>query len=182
MKLVQKNNSGFTLVEVMLATTIAMALMFGALYSTSETLAVVREGDAVTHTNVHARRTLDRLLKDFRYSSDLAVSGNAADGWEITVTTTGTLNPGDLIYSWDPAISTLEVTDGTDVETVIEELRSFEIDTEEVDLGSGPVISRITLAWSLGLSTGSEAGNVGLNNERTYEISGATWIRRNDSN
>ena len=55
-----KNNSGFTLIEIMIATTIAMVLLFGALYSTSETLNVVREGDAVHAgaTNLGARLVL----------------------------------------------------------------------------------------------------------------------------
>lgn len=173
--------SGFTLVEIMIATTIAMILLFGALYSTSETLAVVREGDATIHTNVHARRAMDRMLKDFRYSSALAVSGDALTGWDITVTTTGTLDPGELTYTWDPDTMILDVSNGTDLETIITDLRVFNVVTDSADLGGGPVITRLKMEWVLGINAGQEAGDVGIDAERTFDIAGATWIRRNDA-
>ncbi|MHC4381174.1 MAG: prepilin-type N-terminal cleavage/methylation domain-containing protein [Planctomycetota bacterium] len=181
MKTKPHKTSGFTLVEIMIATTIAMILLFGALYSTSETLAVVREGDATIHTNVHARRAMDRILKDFRYSSALAVSGDSLAGWEITVTTTGTLDPGDLTYTWSPDSKTLEVTDGLDLETVLTDLRVFNVVTETADFGSGPVITRLKMEWVLGIEAGMEAGDVAIDAERTFEVAGATWIRRNDA-
>jgi len=89
--------------EIMIATSIAMVLLFGALYSTSETLEVVREGDIRVHTNVNARRALDRLLKDCRYASEVEVEGNEQTGWTIGVDTTGTLAPGELEYTYKEA-------------------------------------------------------------------------------
>lgn len=174
--------SGFTLLEIMIATTIAMILLFGALYSTSETLSVVREGDTVIHTNVHARRALDRMLKDFRYSSDLDVTGDSADGWSIAVTTTGTLDPGELTYAWDPDVGELTVArTGESTVTILEDLRGFNVVTDEAEIGGSTVITRIKMEWILGLDTGEEAGNIALDAERTFEIAGATWIRRNDA-
>lgn len=177
-----KRQAGFTLLEIMIATTIAMVLLFGALYSTSETLSVVREGDTVIHTNVHARRALDRMLKDFRYSSDLAVTGDSVDGWSIVVTTTGTLDPGELTYAWDPDIGELHVTKaGGSTATILEDLRGFNVVTTNADIGGSTVITRIKLEWILGLDSGQEAGNVALDSEREFELAGATWIRRNDA-
>lgn len=181
MKTKLHRKSGFTLVEIMIATTIAMILLFGALYSTSETLAVVREGDATIHTNVHARRSMDRMLKDFRYSSALEVTGDSLTGWEIIVTTTGTLDPGELTYTWDPDTRVLDVSNGVDLETILTDLRVFNVVTDSADLGSGPVITRFKMEWVLGIDAGREAGDVGIDAERTFDIAGATWIRRNDA-
>lgn len=180
-KLKGNRAAGFTLLEIMIATTIAMVLLFGALYSTSETLTVVREGDMVIHTNVHARRALDRILKDFRYSSTLTVSGDSLTGWDVTTTTTGTLDPGLLTYSWNPTDRILSVTDATTSETFLEDLRVFNIVTETADLNGTTVITRIKLEWLLGLTAGAEAGAAGIDAERTFELAGATWIRRNDA-
>ncbi|MDA0666920.1 MAG: prepilin-type N-terminal cleavage/methylation domain-containing protein [Planctomycetota bacterium] len=174
-------SAGFTLLEIMIATTIAMVLLFGALYSTSETLTVVREGDMVIHTNVHARRALDRILKDFRYSSTLAVSGDSLNGWDVTTTTTGTLDPGLLTYSWNPIDRILTVADDSTSETVLEDLRVFNIVTQTASINGITVITRIKLEWVLGLTAGAEAGAVGMDTERTFELAGATWIRRNDT-
>ncbi|MGB0953363.1 MAG: PilW family protein [Planctomycetota bacterium] len=178
----KNRQAGFTLLEIMIATTIAMILLFGALYSTSETLTVVREGDSLIHTNVHARRALDRMLKDFRYSSDLTVTGDSADGWSIAVTTTGTLDPGVLTYAWDPDTNLMTVakTGGTTV-TILEDLRAFNVVTDTADIGGTNVITRIKLEWVLGIDAGEEAGNVAIDAEREFELAGATWIRRNDA-
>ncbi|MFK5956221.1 MAG: prepilin-type N-terminal cleavage/methylation domain-containing protein [Planctomycetota bacterium] len=175
-----KRNSGFTLLEIMIATTIAMVLLFGALYSTSETLSVVREGDTMIHTNVHARRALDRILKDFRYSSALTVNGDAVNGWSLVTTTTGTLDPGELTYTWDPTSKALVVSNGADAQTVLDDLRVFNVVTETADINGTNSITRIKLEWILGLDSGSETGAGTLDAARTFELAGATWIRRND--
>ncbi len=176
-----KNNSGFTLIEIMIATTIAMVLLFGALYSTSETLNVVREGDAVVHTNVHARRALDRILKDFRYSADLTVSGEVNEGWTIEVTTTGTLDPGAIVYSWDPNTKLLSVTGPSGTETVIEDLRTFVVTTVTSEIEGEVEITMVSIEWEVGITSGNEAGVEEINAERSLELAGATWIRRNDT-
>jgi type II secretory pathway pseudopilin PulG len=174
------NSSGFTLTEIMIATTIAMILLFGALYSTSETLNVVREGDAVVHTNVHARRALDRVLKDFRYSAALSIAGDVETGWTIGVTTTGTLDPGALIYSWSPDTKTLSVTGPSGTETVIQDLRNFVVNTVTETVEGEVVITRVSVEWVLGITAGNEAGVETINAERTMSLAGATWVRRND--
>jgi len=185
MKNLHKSNShckaGFTLLEIMIATTIAMVLLFGALYSTSETLTVVREGDMLIHTNVHARRALDRILKDFRYSSELSVSGDSLNGWSIITTTTGTLDPGELTYTWNPSDNALVVTKGSETETVLDDLRVFNVVADTADINGVTVITRIKLEWVLGLTAGSEAGAPSMDAERTFELAGATWVRRNDA-
>lgn len=172
--------NGFTLVEIMIATTVAMILLFGALYSTSQTLNVVREGDALVHTNVHARRALDRLLKDFRYSAALAISGDTDTGWTIAVTTTGTLDPGALIYKWTPDTNVLSVTGPAGTETVIQDLRSFVLNTVTETVEAETYITRVSVEWVLGITAGNEAGAETINAERTMSLAGATWVRRND--
>lgn len=185
MKNMRKNTgqrlAGFTLLEIMIATTIAMVLLFGALYSTSETLTVVREGDSVIHTNVHARRSLDRILKDFRYSATLTVSGDSIDGWSVVTTTTGTLDPGILTYTWNPTDKSLIVSKGATSVTILDDLRVFNIVTDTADINGSTVVTRIKLEWVLGLTVGDESGAVGMDEERTFELAGATWIRRNDA-
>lgn len=167
---------GFTLMEVMIATSIAMVLLFGALFTTSETLNIVREGDSQVHTNIQARRALDRMLKDIRYCSDITVTGDAISGWSMGVTTTGTLAPGLITYSWTPDTKVLTATTDTDTVSVLDDLRVFNI-TKSEEAGS---ITRVTIEWVMGLQAGPEAGQIGLNDERTFTVSGSTWIRRND--
>jgi len=178
---IHRKNLGFTLVEIMIATTIAMVLLFGALYSTSETLNVVREGDAIVHTDVHARRALDRVLKDFRYSAALDVTGDAATGWSIEVTTTGTLDPGVITYAWTPAEKKLMVTGLSGVEMVLNDLRSFDLTTLTDVIDGVTVITRVSVSWVLGITSGNEAGAETINAERTLTLGGATWVRRNDT-
>ncbi|MDP7062351.1 MAG: prepilin-type N-terminal cleavage/methylation domain-containing protein [Planctomycetota bacterium] len=175
-----KRANGFTLIEIMIATTIAMILLFGALYSTSETLNVVREGDAVVHTNVHGRRALDRVLKDFRYSAALAITGDNETGWSIAVTTTGTLDPGALTYNWTPNSKTLTVTGPSGTEIVLQDLRSFSVNTVTETIDEENVITRVSVEWELGITAGNEAGVEGIHEERTLSLAGATWVRKND--
>lgn len=179
--LIQRKNCGFTLVEIMIATTIAMVLLFGALYSTSETLNVVREGDAIVHTNVHARRALDRILKDFRYSASLEVLGDAETGWTIGVTTTGTLDPGALTYVWTPETKKLAVTGPAGTEMVLNDLRAFNMTTLTEIIDGEASITRVSIEWELGITSGFEAGSEGINAERSLSLAGATWVRRNDT-
>ena len=178
----QINTAGFTLMEIVIATSIAMVLLFGALYSTSETLEVVREGDIRMHTNVNARRALDRLLKDCRYASEVEVEGNEQTGWTIGVDTTGTLAPGELQYTWSPADNSLRVAlVGGQTEEVISDVRSFDVDTLTTTIGGVEVISRISFHFIIGLDDGHATGAGNPNSERTLELAGATWIRRNDA-
>jgi len=172
--------AGFTLMEIMIATSIAMVLLFGALFTTSETMNVVREGDAMVHTNIQARRAIDRVLKDIRYSSDLIVTGDAVNGWTMAVTTTGTLDPGLITYSWDPNLKTLTATTDSASVPMLDDLRLFNLTADTADINGITVITRVTLEWVLGLDAGSEAGQVDMNQERSFSIAGSTWVRRND--
>ena len=63
-----RRRAGFTLAEVLVAITVAMILLFGTLYSASETVGVVQEGDQRLHSEMLARNTLDRMLGDCRYA------------------------------------------------------------------------------------------------------------------
>jgi len=168
--------------EIVIATSIAMVLLFGALYSTSETLEVVREGDIRVHTNVNARRALDRMLKDCRYASEVEVAGDGVSGWTIEVDTTGTLAPGELEYTWNPADNVLRVAveDGV-AEDVITDVRSFDVTTLTDIIDDDEVVTRIRFHFIIGLDDGFSSGATNPNSERTLELGGVTWIRRNDA-
>ncbi len=180
MKKISQKQSGFTLIEIMIATSIAMVLLFGALYSTSETLSVVREGDVIVQTNVHARRSLDRMLKDFRYSSNIKIDGSANEGWEIKIKTTGTLDPEEVTYSWDPVDKELLVRSEDEEDVVLTDLRVFNLVKESKEINGATAITRVKVEWVMGLDAGELAGKVPMPEERTFEVAGATWIRRND--
>lgn len=169
--------SGFSLVEVMLAVSIAMILLYGAIYSSSETIAVVREGDVQMHTHVQARRVMDRLLKDVRYSSDLTISGDAEDGWTLQVLTTGSLSPGWVTYFWNPETESFTISNGASTETLLEDVRSFGLAQETADVDGETVIVSLTLNWVMGLDSGEESGAAGVSEERTLEVAGSTLVR-----
>ena len=173
-----RRDRGFTLVELMLVATLAMVLMFGAIYSASESFAVVSEGDARVHTHVQGRRALDRLLKDCRYSAALTVVGAASTGWTLTVDSTSSLDPDILVYAWNPDTGVLTVSDGVlSPDEVITGLTSFGISTETNDPGTGPVITRIKFDWTLDVDAGDESGGSGSG--QSLSLSGASWVRVN---
>lgn len=173
--------SGFSLIEVMLSVSVAMILLYGAIYSSSETVAVVREGDVQMHTHVQARRVMDRFLKDVRYSSDLTVTGDAVDGWSIEVLTTGSLAPGWVTYFWNPEDGRFTISDGASTEVLLEDVRSFGVTQETEDIGGVTVIVRLTLDWVMGLDSGEESGAEGVSEERTLEVAGSTLVRIRDN-
>ncbi len=177
-RLPRRRQGGFTLVELMLATTILMALLFGAIYSTRESFSVVKEGDARVHTHIHVRRALDRLLKDCRYSADLDVQGAAGTGWTITVDATSDLDPDVLSYSWDPADGTLRITDpAAETEDIVASgITAFEVATEMVDVEGVPEVATITLHWTVDVVAGAEAGLEQAT--QSVEMGGSTRIRR----
>ncbi len=152
--------SAFTLVEMALACTIAMILMFGALYSSSEGYAVVREGDSRVHTSLRARRTLDRFLRDCRFAENLEIQGNAKQGWEITVQTHGPPNPNILIYTWSPKKGLLKISDGKTIQTALAGLVSFDLSWQSLAGESGPEVQQVTAKWVVTVDHGLEAGFV----------------------
>lgn len=173
--------SGFSLIEVMLAVSVAMILLYGAIYSSSETVAMVREGDVQMHTHVQARRVMDRLLKDVRYSTDMAIEGDEEEGWTIEVLTTGSLAPGWVTYSWSPDDGRFTISDGASTELLLEDVRSFTVTQETADVGGVTVIERLTLDWVMGLDSGAESGAEGVAEERTLELAGSTLVRIHDA-
>jgi len=163
--------AGFTIVEILVATSVSMILLFGAIYSSMETIAVVSAGDTRINTQVHARRVLERLVKDCRYASELTVVGDQVDGWEIDMETGLEADP--WTWSWDPDTESLTVSDGGSTETIVTGLIDFEIDTQ-ID-GDGD-IERITMIWTVreeSGATGSSSGQI------TARFPGSTWVRSN---
>lgn len=176
-----RSRRGFSLVEVMLAVSVAMILLYGALYSSSETVAVVREGDLQMHTHVQGRRVMNRLLKDVRYCGDLNVTGDAETGWQISVLTTGTLAPGWVTYEWDADTGAFTISDGAVTETLLEEVIAFQIATETAVLDGAEVITTLTLNWEMRLDSGEESGAEGVSDERTLQLAGSTLVRVHDA-
>ncbi len=165
--------AGFSIAEVMVATTVAMLLLFGALYGTGETFAVVREGDARVHTQVHARRILDRLLKDCRYASELEIVGDAETQWIINITPGGTASP--LTWTWTSANQELLLADNQDSETVLQGLNTFRLKTITEWVDEEEVVVQVSVEWNLSVNAGSETGAATLN--RTIDLGAATWVR-----
>lgn len=169
---IQTRVSGFTIFEVLLAVVLAMILMFGALYSTSESYGVASEADKRLNTHVNARKSMDGLLKHIRYSGDLSIAGAEDTGWTLTVLTTESLNPGSLDYVWDPQTQELTVSDGTTTDVVLSGVQSFQLQQEF----SGADISRVTLEWVVAVDAG-DAGGAG-NGDDTVALGGSTWVQR----
>ncbi len=161
--------AGFTLVELLVATAVAMVLLLGALYSTSESYAVVREGDARMHTRLLGRRSMERLMVDVRFASDVSISGDALSGWTIDLVTG--VNDEAWSWSWSPTDQILRVSDGVDQETVITGLQQFEIETEAGPSGG---VGRVVARWTLEENSGQEAGNVSTG--RSVELSASSWV------
>lgn len=167
-----RDSHGFTIFEVLLAVLLAMILMFGALVSTSESFSVASEADKRLNTHISARKSMDIMLKQVRYSGDLSVAGSADTGWTITVLNTESLSPGTLTYSWDPQTGNLIVTDGAQTDAVLTGLNSFELDQEF----AGADISRVTFRWNVQVDAG-DAGGAG-NGPETLDLGGSTWVQR----
>ncbi|MDP6850143.1 MAG: prepilin-type N-terminal cleavage/methylation domain-containing protein, partial [Planctomycetota bacterium] len=96
------SKSGFTLFEVLIAASMTMIVMFGALYTTTESFEVAREGDRRIQSKVSVRRSMDRFLKDCRYAQDIAIQGDLESGWEVTIATAGSPEPMELSWKWNP--------------------------------------------------------------------------------
>jgi type II secretory pathway pseudopilin PulG len=166
-----QSRGGFTIVEILVATAVSMILLYGAVYSSMETVAVVSAGDTRINTQVHARRVLERLVKDCRYASELSVDGDQVDGWEIDMETG--LDAEPWTWTWDPETESLTVSDGNSTETIVTGLIDFSIDTQ-VD-GDGD-IERITMIWTVREESGATGSSSGLT---TASFPGSTWVRSN---
>ena len=172
--------AGYSLVEVLLAVTISMVLLYAAVFSASEAMAVVSEGDTQMHTHVQARRAMDRILNDVRYASAVEVGGDAESGWTLDVLTTGSLSAGWVSYAWDAGTGRLSVSNGGGAEWVLTGLREYTLATETVDVNGAPEISGVIMTWVVGEDAGSRAGEVAMHAERETELSGSARLRIHD--
>ncbi|MDA1260510.1 MAG: prepilin-type N-terminal cleavage/methylation domain-containing protein [Planctomycetota bacterium] len=168
---------GFSLVEVLLAVTISMVLLYAAIFSASEAMAVVSEGDTQMHTHVQARRAMDRILKDVRYASQVEVGGDSETGWSLDVLTTGSLSAGWITYAWDANNGRLSVSNGVGTEWMLEGVRQYDLAMETIDVNGAPVVSGVILKWVVAEDSGSLAGESSMNQERETELSGSARLR-----
>ena len=171
---------GFSLVEVLLAVTISMVLLYAAIFSASEALAVVSEGDAQMHTHVQARRALDRILTDVRYASEVTVAGDLETGWTLDVLTTGSLSAGWVEYAWDAASGLMTVATAAGTEWMLEGVRSFQLDVETVQVNGVDVVGGVILKWVVAEDDGGLTGEAGLDPAREIELSGSARLRIHD--
>jgi len=165
-----QSRGGFTLIELLVSTGVAMVLLYGALFSTMETIAVVEQGDSRITTQIHARRALERLIKDCRYASALSIEGDEVDGWEIELTTG--VNDDEFTWVWDPATERLSISDGDSTEVIVEGLQDFAIDTTL----NGVNISQVVMLWTVAEQSGVDNADSGQATTATFP--GSTWVRR----
>ena len=160
---------GFTIVDTLVATAVSMILLYGAIYSTLESVAVASAGDTRINTQIHARRVLERLVKDCRYASEIEVTGSQANGWTIDLTTG--LNDDDWTWTWDPVSEALTVSDGSGSEIVVSGLVDFSVDTQN---NSQSEIERITMVWTVQEVAGATGTTTA---DTTATFPGSTWVR-----
>lgn len=170
-----RSRNGFTLVEVMVAVTVALILLFGTLYSASESLAVVQEGDRRVQTVSQAQAGLDRLLGDCRYAGEVTVTGDTATGWTIRIETTSALDPPVLTYRWDPQNDVLTLSDGATVQSVLENLHTMEVQTETELVGSTEVATALYLTFQM--ETAGPGFNGDPDNVVPLDFGGSVKIR-----
>lgn len=166
-----RRRSGFTMVELLVATAVSMILLYGAIYSSLETVAVVSAGDSRINTQVHARRVLERLVKDCRYASTIEVTGDQESGWEIDLITG--LDDDEWTWTWDPDTEALAVSDGSSTEVIVSGLTDFSVDTQA---NSTSEIERITMVWTVRETAGA-TGTTTADTSATFP--GSTWVRAN---
>lgn len=166
-----RSRSGFTLVELLVSTAVAMLLLYGAIYSSLESFAVASAGDTRIHTQVHARRVMERLIKDCRYATEITVTGDEASDWEIDLTTG--VDDEVWTWTWDASTETLSLSDGSSTEAVVTGLTGFSVDAQ---LNGESNIDRVTLLWTVREDAG---GTGGAAVDATITIPGSTWVRAN---
>lgn len=164
-----RSRAGFTLIELLVSTSVAMILMFGAIYSSMESFAVVSAGDAQINTQVHTRRIMDRFVRDCRYAKEISVTGDEVTGWTVDLVTG--IDSSTAVWTWDAAMESLSLSDGTSTETILTGISAFSLDTQQND---SLEIDRITAIWTVR----ETAGGTGTSNaDRTITVPGSTWIR-----
>ena len=142
-------HAGFSIMEVMVAVSVAMILLFGTLYSASESLEVVEESDRRVQVVGQTRGGLDRMLSDCRYASNVDVAGNNIDGWTVTVDTTSALDPPQLTYTWDPVSGDFSLSDGLMTDVLFENVTEMVVTTDTKLEGGIPVVSALYLTFEV---------------------------------
>lgn len=166
-----RRSGGFTMIELLAATAVSMILLYGAIYSSLETVAVVSAGDSRINTQVHARRVLERMVKDCRYASVIEVTGDQASGWSIDLVTG--LDDDEWTWTWDPNAEALSVSDGSSTEVIVSGLIDFSVDTQDNSTGE---VERITMVWTVRETAGATGTTTA---ETTASFPGSTWVRAN---
>jgi hypothetical protein len=64
---------------------------------------------------------------------------------------------------------------------VLGDLRTFNMTTLTELIDGEASITRVSIEWELGITSGFEAGSESINAERSLSLAGATWVRRNDT-
>ena len=165
------NSAGFTLTEVLLATALAMIMLFGTLYGSGESFVLIHEGDAKVNTHLQARRVLDRFMKDCRYSTDLIIEGNPEKAWMVNLQPAGEPLPARRVWTWDAKDSQLQIEEQGQREVALAGVNKFELRTGLIDGPMGPEISMVAAEWEIAItSTPSGKPDIALGS--------ATWIRR----
>jgi len=157
----------------MVATSIAMLLLFGALYGTGESFAVVQEGDARVHTHIHGRRILDRLLKDCRYAAEIEIQGEAETAWTLEIL--AKLDDPVRVWHWNSKSQNLTLSQGENREVVLQGIQQFDLKTQREWVDGVDGLSQVAVQWTLAVNAGTEAGAASF--ARTISLGAATWIR-----
>lgn len=166
-----RRNSGFTLIEVLLAAALSLMLLMGAIVGLSQLYEVARTGDENVHSAIAGRQALDRMLKDIRHAESVVVAGSQQNGWTITIDSVDAGSLDDLIYSWSPITGRLELSDSAGIETVLEGMSDFALTTEL----NGAEVARVFAHWTLATDWGIEAGVAQATTG--FAIAGSTWVR-----
>ncbi len=167
--------AGFTIIEVMVSVAVAMILLFGTLYSASESLAVVEESDRRVQVVGQARAGMDRMLGDCRYASNVDLAGDAANGWTLTIDTTSSLDPPVLTYSWDPATGDFQLSDGTITDVLFENVTAMEFTTETEMEGGVPVITAVYVTMEV--ATEGPGFHGAVENPVMLELGGSVRVK-----
>lgn len=166
--------AGFTIIEVMVAVSVAMILLFGTLYSASESLAVVEESDRRVQVVGQARAGMDRMLGDCRYASNVDVAGDSVNGWTLTIDTTSALDPPILTYSWDPGTGEFRLSDGAITDVLFENMTAMDVTTETELQGGIPVVTAVFVTMEL--ETAGPGFHGAAETSMTLELGGSVKI------
>jgi type II secretory pathway pseudopilin PulG len=166
--------AGFTIIEVIVAVAVAMILLFGTLYSASESLSVVEESDRRVHVVGQARSGMDRMLGDCRYASNVDIAGDSVNGWVLTIDTTSALDPPVLTYTWVPGTGEFRLTDGVIDDVLFENVIEMDVTTDTEMVGGLPVITALYVTMKLASDGPGFQG--AADNAVSFELGGSVRV------